>query len=1402
MPFIYSANCLIATIGHSIFCFSRHGFNYNFAYAGNPSVNADDSKFGAYKEESLDLDVKVSGGTIRVWRNWLGDKNQWKINAQHDAIKLDGSIRSNIVSRAVPTSITRGGRLYVGENFYARYHRDAVNQDIGLARLIQQAIGEKNVQSCNGPYDRGEGFVVTNGGFKYITGTDHSWTEYNADGKFLQWGVADQRIGIMLYDTTGKVRGYADTNGQEVITYVRDTAGNIKTATDYTGRTVTYQYNNQNLLTQVTKPDGANTFYQYDDRKNITLITNGEGADAIQNTLTYFDDSTLKSYIDGEGRGANYTYQYSASDKAFIETKKLTGGRIITTYMSQDGEGYRRLENNVLTFRAVRICDDYVTVDRHNRVTYFDRDMYGRLNQILYPDGSTYTFQNSSPYWPNLDKSWNEPHDKSWGIVQFNNAAGLQIAYTRDLGGRVTQAVEAQGTSAQRTWRFTYDDKGNLLTRRLLFGADPDDNKDTVDNWRYDGYGNITSYTNSSNGTWRFEHNAQGNITKIIEPNNAVSVAQYSDVGRLIYQKTPSNLENFYEYSQAGFLKSFKETYDTNVQAVSNYSYDRSGLLTMITDPLQNQWKYQYDLGGNRVAATDPENNTKSWTYTKEGRVLTATDETGVTVSYEYLDTAPRGELGQPQTPYAPGVIEVYPTLVKETDYDMRDNIVKEIITPSTGDVLTTNFTYDTEGRVLSTTLPDGRLTSYNYDVLGRTTDTSSTGWGQSHIQYTDVGRHVTLTNSIGGTYEQIFNRAGDLESDKRFDGTQNKYAYDQQRRLLQTINPNQQVTKYGYDDASRVTTINRFQSLQATTPDDTVQFGYNFRSDLLSYANASVTTNMTVDAFGRTLTSATNFGDFTKSHQYSYSPKGNRLTYTTPDGTNMAYTWNKNGTFAWVTIPNEGIITYRYNPRDWKKPASILFPGGTTQTTTYDDLERIKEIQAKDRHNYMLLDNVYSFLPNSYDIAQKISVEGTYTYGWDSAHRVTDIGAPTAATTEHFSYDTLGNRQTVSDVTAGRPWQYTLDGAVTSGGGITYGYDANGNRSSETGSNTQKIYGYSIDDKLTKFESPPGTVVATYGYDGLGQRTLKNVGGVKTYFYYTEDGLAAEFDGVGNQVRSYLYEPGKDWQLRPLAMKNNAGYFYYLTDHLNTPQKLIDKNGYVAWAASGYKVYGEAVVSLEQIVNPLRLPGQYFDAESGLNQNYMRSYDPKVGGYTNQDPVGVWRTGANRFGYVGGNPVGIVDPKGRDPISLTIGGPVIIIAAPVLAEIIVPVVVAGVVVYVGYEVYEHYMQQSESLEEKTPGAICKEDALELSCPSSRLNELRAEKRKLCNTKSCKWNDSEEALKSKIEGHLACVKKREQITLECYYGIPEEKHTGEEEIRRKLAWECEEILYSEFGKKI
>lgn len=122
---------------------------------------------------------------------------------------------------------------------------------------------------------------------------------------------------------------------------------------------------------------------------------------------------------------------------------------------------------------------------------------------------------------------------------------------------------------------------------------------------------------------------------------------------------------------------------------------------------------------------------------------------------------------------------------------------------------------------------------------------------------------------------------------------------------------------------------------------------------------------------------------------------------------------------------------------------------------------------------------------------------------------------------------------------------------------------------------------------------------------------------------------------------------------------------FHVHVDHLGTPREITDTDGHLVWTAN-YAAWGKAITTnpprriltrqgntvaevVEEQAEPLecnlRFQGQYADAESGLHYNRFRYYEPEVGRFASQDPIGLLG-GINAFRY-GINPIGWIDPLG-----------------------------------------------------------------------------------------------------------------------------------------------------------
>lgn len=190
------------------------------------------------------------------------------------------------------------------------------------------------------------------------------------------------------------------------------------------------------------------------------------------------------------------------------------------------------------------------------------------------------------------------------------------------------------------------------------------------------------------------------------------------------------------------------------------------------------------------------------------------------------------------------------------------------------------------------------------------------------------------------------------------------------------------------------------------------------------------------------------------------------------------------------------------------------------------------------------------------------------------------------------------------------------------------------------------KSYTYNQGGRLIT-ASDNGTQVGQYAYAFDGHRVSKTVSGVTTLYHYAIDGtLIAETDTSGNTLKEYVWDDDG----RPLAMIAGGVTTFLHPDHLGSPRFGTDSNKNIVWQWYE-RPFGTGPPVGSVTVN-LRYPGQYFDVESGLHQNWNRSYDPASGRYLESDPIGLFG-GINTYRYAENNPLLYIDIDGRCPACL-----------------------------------------------------------------------------------------------------------------------------------------------------
>jgi RHS repeat-associated protein len=164
---------------------------------------------------------------------------------------------------------------------------------------------------------------------------------------------------------------------------------------------------------------------------------------------------------------------------------------------------------------------------------------------------------------------------------------------------------------------------------------------------------------------------------------------------------------------------------------------------------------------------------------------------------------------------------------------------------------------------------------------------------------------------------------------------------------------------------------------------------------------------------------------------------------------------------------------------------------------------------------------------------------------------------------------------------------------------------------------------------------------------------------------------MLGEYDANGVPIYETIYlgmtansKVGSDPLASPVVVLKQTGtvagsniatsLYNVYSDHLATPRVITrPSDEAIVWRWDAAEAFGATAPNqnpnaLGAFVFNQRLPGQVFDAETGLFQNWNREYNARLGRYIQSDPIGL-NGGINTYAYVGGNPLSHVDARGLD---------------------------------------------------------------------------------------------------------------------------------------------------------
>lgn len=1111
--------------------------------------------------------------------------------------------------------------------------------------------------------------------------------------------------------SAGKLKYVRDTNNSnnnvlytfiytgEQLTEIQDNpsiiAGNTAAprSVKYAYGNTTYKGQSYAVINQVTDVLGNITRYGITNGE-LTQITDAQSTPAQPRIQSYlYTAGRVTKYTDALGHITTYKYDYDKNKQQFYvridspaASNTSTDHLITENWYDKSGLLIRRDLNGKTDYiksETDTVARSYVQTDAAGRQTIITKDEYNNIIKMQYPDGSLTSATYSSTH---------------GGMLTQTDELGITTKYDYDIRGNLIKTTEALGQPEQRVTEYIVNSQGQItsMTRKgstVTLPSGPINGSQTVTTpdatwqFQYNALDHITQVTSPEGQVYAYEYNLRGDLLSYTNARMHKTQYEVDAAGQLTKVTSALNHTVSYTYDKVGNLTGYVDEKGKAIQA----AYDARNRHILTTSQVGGIYQTQYDALGMPVNEIDEDGRSTQAKFDSLTRISEVIDGLGNKTQFQYPETS-SARISQMHS--QPSAIK-FPTYTEQYQYDeFGQQVQQTLLNPSSSDPasvegLVNSTKYDKRGLVIEKTDAEGKTNFTSYDALGRV---------------------VKFTNSLGHDLKVVWDTQDNIIQIEDYRGKASQFEYDKTSRITKQILPLGQVTSYTYDAEDNVVSIadsvgnviayeydelNRIVKAQvdssAATPANAspnliYTYAYDEAGNLTQWSDGIHGSTFTYDDAGWLLSETTNYGNsISLAYSYTYTPAGYKKTFTYPDSTTVTYNYTAHGELDQLTIPGEGSMSV--NAFKWVAPQQVTLPGGTTSELSYDGLLSLTGLKVKSPGQQTLLElinqygklrEVKSSTITDTQNASSSTVNTQYTYDAEQQliQATRDTGGFFGTSTETFSLDAAGNRIAHSAVSGA--WTYNDNNQLTQRGtgsnATSYEYDDNGNLTKRTvgtsgAANTITQFKYDALGRLTEVQDGENASVASYTYDYLDNRLSKTLysdaqgntlsSPQTTYYLYSDEGLIAEADSAGNITTQYGWKPDGIWGTDPLFIKTSisttengntttqTGYAYFHNNQMGTPLRATDKAGQVVWRMD-IDSFGAATIPTDnKLTSNLRLAGQYQDAETGLHYNTRRYYDPSIGRYITQDPLG-YAGGFNLYNYANGDAINQMDPTGE----------------------------------------------------------------------------------------------------------------------------------------------------------
>jgi YD repeat-containing protein len=826
--------------------------------------------------------------------------------------------------------------------------------------------------------------------------------------------------------------GIVDENGARLATFRYDSTER-SISTEHAGGTLHYTLSYANGSTTVTDPLGSSRAFGLNTVLGTILLSgvSGPACPSCGPTAQTFDaNGNVASRTDWNGNRTNYGYDLSRNLET-SRTEALTSGGAATP------------QTRTISTQWHPVFRLPVKVAEPLRITSYVYNGDGGSSCGFQADGATLV-----------------P-----GVL-----CSKTVQATSDASG--AQGFSAAGTGALRTWTYTYNANGSVLTvdgprtdvsdvttYAYYANTDPDLGKRRQIATITDALGHVTSIT---------AYNAHGQPLTIVDPNGLVTTLAYDVRMRLTSRSVGGE--------------------------TTTYTYDNAGQLTQVTLPDGSFLSYAYDAAHRLTGISDNQG----------GRIAYTLDAMGNRTQEQVFD--PASALVQ----------------TRSRVYDNLNRLAQEIGAQNQ----TTAYAYDNQGNVVSVTDPLNHVTGNQYDALNRLAQVTDPNLGVTQYGYNALDQLASVTDPRNLATSYNYDGLSNLNSQTSPDTGSTTNTYDAAGNLLTQTDAKGQVTTYAYDALNRVASITFNDGSKQSYAYDLGANGIGRLTSITELDPALAVTAQTAyayEAHGRVASETRTIAGINYVTGYGYDAAGRLSGMTYPSGRSVAYGFDALGRINQVTTTAAGgtaqtvasAVTYQ----PFGGVQSYTLGNGRGVTRGFDQDGRIA--------SYTLGAQTFAL---GYDAASRISFiadaanpANANTYGYDSLDRLTS--AVTPGTPFAYGYDAVGNRTSKTVGSSSDTYSYSTTSnriaSITAQAGAvrSFTFDSNGS-TTDDGTNQ-----YAYDSRGRMVQSVGALGITSYQVNALGQRIRKtNAQDDRVFHYDTRGRLIAETAPGGGTKREYLY--------------------------------------------------------------------------------------------------------------------------------------------------------------------------------------------------------------------------------------------------------------------------------------